>query len=266
MTFMHPARATSERSVATPWLLCPRPRPQARLRLFAIPYAGRGPSLFRAWTEQLPDDVELCLIHLPGREQRFSEPACTRLETLLDHLIPALCPWLDRPWAVFGHSMGALIGFELARRLMHQQRQAPLHLFVSGYPAPHLARPASLLYTLPDAALKEALQGSGGTPKEILAHPELLDLLLPTLRADVTLCATYHYQAGEPLSCPLSVFGGWADRMVAPETLDAWQQQTTAACTVKLFPGDHFFLHREETALVDALGHDLAQDLPLPGA
>lgn len=162
--------------------------------------------------------------------------------------------------------MGALIGFELARQLIKQGRPAPRHLFVSGSSAPHLPRRAPLLYTLPDAALKEALRQSGGTPREILDHQELLELLLPMLRADMTLCATYHYRDGEPLVCPLSVFGGQDDQTVGPEALAAWRGQTTATCTVRDYPGDHFFLHSQAPQLVQAMLYDLYQHGLLPSA
>lgn len=241
-----------------PWVINPQPNPQATLRLFCLPYAGGGIAPFRAWSRELPATIDVCLVQLPGRETRLSEPAINQLERLLELLVPQMQPWLDRPYAVFGHSMGAVIGFELVRTLMQQGQPAPAHLFVSGRRAPHLPETRALVHMLPDAEFVPALQQRyNAIPELILQEPELLALFLPTLRADFTLIETYRYVGSPPLPCPLTVFGGLADPVVTQEELAAWHEHTSSAFAVRMFPGDHFFLNSTRSALLGAIAHPL---------
>lgn len=247
---------------STPWLQYWKPRPWARLRLFCFPYAGGHAALFRNWSEQLPSDIELCPIQLPGRERRIGEEPYSRLPELIDTLVRILNPYLDKPYALFGHSMGALISFELARALRRMRTNSPLiRLFVSAHRAPHLPLQRSSLYNLPNAAFVEKLRQFNGTSEEILQNPELLSLLLPLLRADFALCETYCYTSEQPLTSPISVFGGLQDLETTPSMLEAWHEQTSSQCKVHLFAGDHFYIHQAQEVLLSVLAQDLAQDL-----
>lgn len=241
----------------TPWIVCPRPNPHARLRLFCFPYAGGGATAFRGWPEHMPPETEVCAVQLPGRETRIKEEPVAQLPSLLRVLAPALLPHLDRPFAFFGHSLGALVGFELSRRLRREYAVEPLHLFLSGRGAAQLPDQRPKLHALPEPQFREELRSLGGTPEGVLEHPELLRLVIPILRADFAICENYQYTAEPPLDCSISAFGGLRDRDVSVEMLDAWRQQTNASFTLRMFPGDHFYIHTARPALLAVLNHEL---------
>lgn len=236
---------------------CARPKPEAELRLFCFPYAGGGASVFRSWSDQLPNQVEVCAIQLPGREDRFKESPLTRLSSLMGMLLPTFDAYLDLPFAFFGHSVGALVCFEFARQLRRQGNPIPSHLFVSGRRAPQLPDSDLPIHQLPDPLLIRELQCFGGTPESVLENAELMDMFLPVLRADLAIDETYEYKPEPPLDCSISAFGGLKDSKVSPESLDGWRDQTCAAFDSKMFAGGHFFLKREADALLDTLAAEL---------
>lgn len=201
-------------------------------------------------------------VQLPGRETRFSEPARTSLHDLVDELTTALEPWLDRPYALFGHSMGALIAYELARALDRRAMRAPSHLFVSGQAAPHRPNRHRTLHRLPDEALLAALRTLTARPDAAMDNAELMRLLLPTLRADCTLCSTYEWQDGAPVGCPVTALGGREDRSVSRADLDAWRRHTAGPFDVRIFPGDHFFVHTARAAVLRAVKTRLRRATP----
>ncbi len=244
-------------SSADRWVIRPRPRPRARLRLFCFPYAGGGASIYRAWAGELPQEIEVCAVQLPGRETRLDEQPFDRLPPLVEALALSLEPHLNPPFAFFGHSMGALISFELARRLRALNRPAPAHLFVSGRIAPQLQRRRPPVHALPEPEFVEQVQRLNGTPDAVLQHKELRELVLPLLRADFAINETYGYSSEPPLACPISAFGGLEDDRATQEELAAWQLQTRDAWALHMFPGDHFFLRSTQAALLQALSHDL---------
>jgi len=238
------------------WLVRPQPIARPRLRLFCFPHAGGSPPIFNAWPNYLPANVEVTAVHLPGRGARFREPACRRLQPLLQALVGALEPQLDRPFALFGHSMGALVAFELARALQLRAR-LPHVLLVAAAPAPHLPLVGPPAHELPDTELVAHLQRLNGTPAELLENEEMLSLLLPSLRADLAVYETYHYQEAPPLACPIVAFGGQDDEHVDRAHLAAWKLHTTVGCAVQLFPGDHFFLSNARPALLQAIAREV---------
>jgi len=227
------------------------------LRLFCFPYAGGGAPIFRAWPDALPSTVEVCAIQLPGRGPRMMEKPFRRMPALVSALTDALLPLFDKPFAFFGHSMGAWISFELARRLQSKHRVEPLHLFVSGAGAPHVPSRELPLHALPEAELIKALGGLNGTPKELLESEELMQLMLPILRADFAVCETYAYRNGSILNCPITAFGGLQDRRLYRSDIKAWSAETNASFSMKMFPGDHFFLHTAATLLLPVLKAEL---------
>lgn len=250
-------------SIASPWLPYYRPKPEARLRLFCLPYAGGGASIFQSWRQQLPPGVELCAIQLPGRENRVSEAAFTRAEPLVATLAEELRPLLDKPFALFGHSMGARIGFELARRFENDGIDAA-HLFASAGVAPQLPRDKKPIHELEDREFAEELRRLNSVPEAVLENTELREIFFPVLRADFAIVETYRHTPGEPLSCPIAVFGGLEDDGVTREQLEGWKEQTRGAFTLRMFPGDHFFLQSQRGPLLRMLSRFLTPIVSRP--
>jgi medium-chain acyl-[acyl-carrier-protein] hydrolase len=242
------------------WVSCPRPDPGARLRLFCLPPAGGGALLFRSWPGRLPG-VEVCLVHLPGRDARRQERPSTHWEPLVQALAAGLEPWLERPFAFFGHSMGALLAFELARRLRRAGRRMPEALVASGKNAP--SRPWNLprLSRLSDEALALWLRRLGGTPGEVLEDPDLRRAILPLVRADMAVCESYAYRSEAPLPCALAAFAGLQDPHTDPQGLEAWRDECARGFAVHSFAGDHFFLRSAEGEVLGVLARELAQTL-----
>jgi len=230
-------------SAPSPWLSPRTAATDARVRLFCLPHAGSGTSAYNLWKRLLPATIEVCPIHIPGRESRLAEPSIIDSPTLISGIAAALADHLDRPYAIFGHSMGSLLALDLAFSLRDSGLPQPSHLFVSGRNATHVPIRQGELHRLPDADLIEALAiRYGGLPQEILETPELLELYLPILRADLTLLETHRYAPQPPLDCPIAAFAGADDRNVTPEGLAAWGDHTTAAFETRLFDGGHFYL------------------------
>ncbi|MFQ5794196.1 MAG: thioesterase II family protein [Candidatus Bipolaricaulia bacterium] len=247
------------------WITYPKLNTQASLRLFCFPYAGGGASIFHTWSDDLPSDIEVCPVQLPGRENRLMEPPVTRLSSLVQTLAQALHPYLNIPFAFFGHSMGALISFELARQLRRRNDLSPVHLFVSGHHAPQIPNPNSPIHRLPESTFVKALRRLDGTPESVLQNTELMELLLPVLRADFAICETYVYSTEDPLDCPISAFGGLQDREVSYDDLAAWCDQTHRSFAIRTFPGNHFFLQSARVPVLRAISQDLTRFLRITG-
>jgi medium-chain acyl-[acyl-carrier-protein] hydrolase len=210
----------------------------------------------------LPKEIAICPVQLPGRENRLQEKPFSDLPSLLEALLPALLPYLDMPYAFFGHSMGALVGFELARVLASRGSPIqPTHLFLSGRSAPQWPDSDPPSSQLPEPEFIEKLRTLNGTPEAVLENQELLCLLLPLLRADFALCETYCYLPTVPLYCPLTVFGGLSDKDVPRESLNAWREVVSGPFKLRLFPGDHFFLLKEQASLLHVLVLDLLKHI-----
>jgi medium-chain acyl-[acyl-carrier-protein] hydrolase len=226
--------------------------------LFCLPFAGGGASMFREWPAGLPAGIEVCPVLLPGREGRFGEPAIGDLDALVDPLLEGLLPHLEGPFALFGHSMGGLIAFEVADRL-RRRGVTPAWFFASGVRAPHLPRRPDPRYTLPDDQFLAAVRQLNGTPPELLDNPEIMSLMLPTLRTDFQLAETYRYRARPPLECPVATFGGRDDPEVPREDLEAWRQQAAGHFEMHLLPGDHFFITPFRDEVLALIGQRLAE-------
>lgn len=244
------------------WVAALGARPNARLRLFCFPYAG-GDSLtiYRKWLQLLPPTIEVCPVQIPGRGIRVSEPPFTDLNSIVKAIDEALHPLFNKPFAFFGHSMGALISFELARLLRRQRGIEPVHLFVSGTGAPQVPDPDPPIYNLPEADFIQELKRMNGTPKEAWENPELIQLMLPILKADFQVCETHAYVEAPPLDCPLTAFGGLEDRTTRDE-LEAWRQQTSKRFSLHMFPGDHFFPRVHQETLVKIILTQISETIP----
>ena len=241
------------------WVTCLGPKPEAKLRLFCFHYAGGGALSFRSWSNSLPPTVEVCAVELPGRGSRLMEPPFTQLEPLIQELTRVLLPYLDKPFAFFGHSMGAIVSFELARMLRKDYDLSPVHLFVSGRCAPQVPDPDPPIHTLPEPEFLDELRRYNGTPESVLENAELMELILPTLRADFAVIETYVYTPEPLLDCPITAFGGLEDGKVSYDDLEAWREQTNADFSLQMFPGDHFYIHSAQPLLLQALSRKLHQ-------
>ncbi len=242
---------------ADPWILRPRPRPAARLRLLCIPHAGGGASAFRGWADLFPESIEVCPVQLPGREQRIREAPFDRLEPLVEALAGAVLRRAEVPFAIFGHSNGALIGYELARLLRRRGERGPVHLVASGRRAPHVPPPPPLTMGLPDDQFLDELARLGGMPAEVREHPELREMLLPVLRADVALHETYEYQDEPPLEIPITGYAGMDDPRAPPDTVAEWAVHTSREFALRTWPGGHFYLAAERDRVIRQVVQDL---------
>lgn len=215
----------------------------ASCRLFCFPYAGGSSFIYNSWSKTIADNIEIIAIQLPGRANRMTEKPFTNVDPLIEILTEKILPLTSMPFAFFGHSMGAIISYELAVSLMKEANIEPVQLFVSGRSAPHLAAREKITYNLPDAEFVKEIAKLNGTPKEILQNAELLELLFPLLRADFELVETYKFRNHAPLKCPISAFGGSDDEEVSIDDLKAWRRQTVSDFKLNILEGDHFFIN-----------------------
>jgi medium-chain acyl-[acyl-carrier-protein] hydrolase len=241
----------------SPWLRRCGGTANPRLRLICLPYAGAGASLFRPW--RLPDSLhaEVWAVQPPGREDRWREAPVRRVDLAVRALTDGLRPLLDLPYALFGHSMGALLAFELSRHLRRLGAPPPVRLFVSAFRAPHLPAWRPPLTPLTEPLLLARVAEMVGPSKSAVTDPELLSALVPLMRADFELCETYRYAPEAPLQLPVTCFAATDDSEVRVEEMSAWHRHTTGDCQLYPFTGGHLFLldHRE-----DVLAH-VASDL-----
>ncbi|MER6629726.1 alpha/beta fold hydrolase [Streptomyces sp. NPDC000987] len=245
-----------------PWFGRWVPQEHAAYRLFCLPYAGGGAAAYREWHAIAPEHIQVCPLELPGRGSRLGEPPISRLRPLVDGLAGAVGPFLDRPFAIFGHSMGALLAFELTRTLLRRGLPLPAHLFVSGRSAPDAPPERPRIHDAPEAQVLERLRNLGGTPQEVLDDPELMELVLPVLRADFSVLESYEYLDGPPLPVPLTVFGGTDDALVAPARLHDWRRQSSSGSRLRMLPGGHFFLHPSARTIMAEINRSLPATRP----
>lgn len=249
----YPAAAAAQ----SRWVLIRRPNPEAVIRLFCLPYAGGGALVYRRWGELLPPSIEVCAVQLPGRENRLDEPAHTNIVPLVEEAAAALRPFVDRPFAFFGHSMGARVAFDIAQRLRDLYGLSPCHLFMSGHPAPQLPRDEPVSYDLPRDEFVEELRSLKGTTAEVLDNPDLMDLMMPLLRADFELVQTCGYRPAPPFDCPITAYGGLQDESVRREHLEAWGLHTRSTFTLRMIADGHFFVNTCQETLAHTVAHDL---------
>jgi len=244
----------------TPWLIR-TPSSTRRMRLFCFSYAGGNAFNFFRWQEALDPAVEVCAVQLPGRSARIAEEPIGSLPALLQAVAPVISRMDDLPCAFFGHSVGALVAFELSRYLRLHGLSTPSHLFMSGCHAPQFRSPTRQLHTLSDAQFTEVLREYEGTPPEVLESRELMELLLPAIRADFAIAENYRYRHGPLLPMPISVFAGREDLNKEPGQVDGWQKETSGACQVTWFDGGHFFVNSQRAAVLEQLHAELTASL-----
>jgi surfactin synthase thioesterase subunit len=240
------------------WLRPDAAEAKTRLRLFCFPHAGGGASKYYRWSDQVPAAIRLMPVQLPGREQRLREQPFAEIEPLVEAAGAALQPHFDRPFALLGQSMGALVAFELARWLRRGGHRQPRCLVVASSAAPQVTSCDDPIHLLPRSQFLAELQSRyGGVPAAVAEHKELMDLLLPALRADVAVVETYCYQHEPPLEYPVLAIGGTDDHVVSPAKLAAWSEQTAAEFQLKMLPGDHFVLDSQRQTALPAIARFL---------
>ncbi len=235
-----------------------KPNFQSQLSLYCFSHAGAGASAFREWSSAFPAEIDVIPVQYPGRENRVREPLLTRLEPLVETLLKDLRD-LTKPFAFFGHSMGALVSYEITRKLYDEGQPLPVKLFVSGRRAPGSIDGNPPLHLLDDAALIEKLRELDGMPDSVFQYPELIHFWLKILRADLETCETYKYANTTPLTCPITAFGGLDDAYVPRAELAAWQNHTRGEFSLHMFPGGHFFLKDSREKLLNTILNDLSR-------
>lgn len=239
----------------SPWFIVRRPRSAPAVRLFCFPYAGGAAMVFERWPQDVPDWIEVWAAELPGRSTRMTEPPINDLRTIVDALRPAMEGALDRPLALFGHSMGALIAFELASRF-DRRVVYPLKVFVSGAGAPH-RHSLPPTHTLSDEEFVSRVRRLSGAPPEVFDSSELVELLMPRWRADFRAAETFACSPCSPLQCPISAFAGSEDSEVSIDAVHAWRDLTVEPFTLRVFSGDHFFIHTAHAEILAAIADEL---------
>jgi medium-chain acyl-[acyl-carrier-protein] hydrolase len=239
------------------WIVIQKPVASPRVRLLCFPHGGGSPTAFNAWPEELPEDIEVCALQLPGRGRRLLEAPPTSISQIIEALLKAFQPFGELPIALFGHSLGAWIAFEFARQL--QSESIPLlRLFVSGQSAPQLPDPEAPVRNLPDREfIYEVRRRYHGLPEEVLRDDEMMRLFLPALRADFTIAETYRYIDGPMLECPISCFGGREDDTVSVDELVAWRDRACGAFSLRMFPGGHFFIDSAREFVLKSVATEL---------
>ena len=222
-------------------------------RLIAFPFAGATSRSYDAWRDRLPVDLEFFTVELPGRGARFSEPFCTSAQEAAAGIAEEWQTLGDRPYSVYGHSLGALIAFEFTRLMEQPHRQPPANLLVSGKRAPHLPIAAEGIHALPDDEFVARVMEYEVTSSEIAENPELLELLLPRLRADFAMSECYEFKAGSQITTDIGCFGGEGDPETTAPRLEEWSRQTSTDFSIRRFPGDHFFIFSQDVDFVDSL-------------
>lgn len=238
------------------WLTCPQPRPAAALRLFCLPHAGGGAASFHPFASLLPDSIEMMAVQLPGRETRLAETPHRRMAPLVDGLLQGIRNSLVKPYAFFGHSMGALVAFELARALRREGLPLPQSIVVSGRRAPTVPNAEAPLHVLSDDAFVEALvRRYDAIPQVIRNEPELMALFVPVMKADFATFETHVHQDEAPLPCALAMYGGRDD--VQTPQMDGWADLFDGPARKRLFDGGHFYLADRRRAVAEALAEDV---------
>ncbi|NEO56388.1 MAG: thioesterase [Okeania sp. SIO3B5] len=237
----------------SPWIKIFQPISQPTLRLFCFHPSAAGASLFRLWGKYLPSNIEVCTIQLPGRETRIKEPLITEWDNLLPTLTQALLPLIEEyPFVFFGHSLGALISFEVVRKLRREKLPIPKYMFVSGRRAPHIPID-NPLYQASNPTLISTLREYGGTPEAVLENRDLMELFLPILRADFTLNEKYIYSPEAPFEFPIVAFKGINDIAVNLQQLSKWEEHTVGTFALHEFPGSHMFFQQQPKILIEAI-------------
>ncbi|MFA0812843.1 thioesterase II family protein [Microbulbifer epialgicus] len=232
------------------WFVCSKKRLSAKMRLFCLPYAGGNASTYLPWEESLPEFVKLIAIQPPGRANRICEAKYTSMYSLVTDMYQAIEPYLDKPYVIFGHSVGSRVGFELVRSIKQNGKLMPIHFFASGSRAPNICGATKKIYNLPESEFIKELMSFNGTPKELFKNRELLSLLIPLLRADFQISEDYQFTGDECLKCDLSIFSGESDDSISESELIEWKRFFNGRNSSEVFQGGHFFIQQDRDSVV----------------
>jgi medium-chain acyl-[acyl-carrier-protein] hydrolase len=233
-------------------------------RLLCYPYAGGGAGIYRGWDALATGRVAVVAAQLPGRERRYREPPHRRLEPLAERLVDEMVAdrngaVFDRPYAVFGHSMGGLVAFEVARAARRRGLPGPALVAASGVEAPDYPPSEPPLHLLDDEEFATKIEEMGGTPREVLDNPELMRVVLPILRADCEACETYEPAGEPPLDCPIVAFRGEQDTLTHADGVEQWANHTTGRFRCVAYEGDHFFFRDRREDILAEIVSDLSE-------
>lgn len=242
------------------WILR-RPGQTPAMRLFCFCYAGGNAAVYLPWQDALGRDVEVCAIQLPGRGARFGEPLLHDIDSAVCAIAHAITPLQDLPCVFFGHSLGALLAYELTHFLMLHQSALPRHLIVSGAQGPRLRQVKRQLHLLGDVELAEELARYAGTPAEVLANAELLSLVLPIVRADFRMAIEYAHRPRPALPVPITVFAGRDDEVDDPAQYEDWFRDSSVGAQLEWFDGGHFFINSATGSVLQRLRDIVDQTL-----
>ncbi|MEU1144983.1 alpha/beta fold hydrolase [Streptomyces sp. NPDC005901] len=253
--------------MSDPWIRRFRPRPEAAVSLVCFPHAGGSATYFHplAQSPTLLPDTEVLAVQYPGRQDRRREPLIDDIPTLADLVTEALAPFDDKPLAFFGHSMGAVLAYEVAQRLGERTGARPCHLFMSGRRAPSRFRPGTV-HLLNDRELAAELRRAGGTDPMFLDDPELLADILPVVRNDYRAVELYRWKPAPPLDCPITALVGDQDTQAPQDDVAAWREHTAGPFDLKVFPGGHFYLNTHQRDVSRIIAGALADRTRRPAA
>ncbi|MFI1647047.1 thioesterase II family protein [Streptomyces avidinii] len=240
------------------WLRRFHPAEGAPVRLFCFPHAGGAASYYFPMSRALSPDADVLAVQYPGRQDRRHERCVDDLRELADRVVAELRPWCDRPVALFGHSLGASLVFEVALRLQEAGDPAPVALFASGRRAPSHHRENQLVHLAPDDRLLAEIKALSGTDPAVLADDELLRSVLPAIRGDYKAAETYRYRPGPALTCPITVLTGDIDPAVTAEEAAGWADHTDGSFALHRFAGGHFYLNQHSAEVIDLIRQQLA--------
>jgi medium-chain acyl-[acyl-carrier-protein] hydrolase len=226
--------------------------------LFCLPNAGGFASTYLTWGVALKPRVRIRPVSLPGRERLHHLAPCRDTDSIVEQILPAIAAELDQPYSIFGHSMGALVAYELTCALRDNGHREPARLFVSAYPPAHVPRRQAPVHDASEAVLLDVVRGFGGTSEDLLASREYVEFMMPMMRADLAVIETYRFTPRPPLTCPVLALAGEDDRIYPPDTLDGWRDLTVGRFDKRVFQGGHFYLHEHRKALLDYLRVELA--------
>ena len=244
------------------WIFRPNNKSNAKIRLFCFPYAGSSALItYKFLIDALPYEIEVCPVEFPGRGTRISENLIDNLNEVISNISEEFTEFLDKPFIFFGHSMGALIAYELAHLLSDKYGRIPNKLYLSAHTAPNVNRKGQIIYLLEKKEFLEKLIQMKGISEEILLHQELLDMVLPIIKNDYKLCETYSYISKKKMDIPFHIFGGKYDEDISVENLRQWQNLTNGDFDLTLIDGDHFYLTKNKEEFLGILNSNLKIDL-----